>query len=662
MNRNQRYGLIAGGIALIFAVVFFLVPPLLPTASLKGEIEHRVSAATGRAFRIDGPLTYSFFPTVSLTARDVHLANMPGGHERDMLCAASMHIAVRLFPLLAGRIEATDITFDSPRIALEVARDGKANWELVETHTAQSGLRVPASLTFAGVTIRDATASYDNARLSTYYMITALDSDVAITRLAQPVSAAGSFVYNRRKLDYTATLATPTTLLAGKATKVDVTANADFVHAGFLGFISADGTAKGQGSLRTPSLKDLAAWLGHPVSAGRGLGELTALAQIAAKDQRVVFTQIESKLDGMRIGGTLSADIRAKVPTVNGTLDVDQLNLNTYLDLGGGPAKRTFMAPPSHASGPPSGGWSKAPIKLDLIKLLNGHLRINAGGLTVRNMHLWKTVLSVSLQDGLMETHLDPMALYGGSGKAFIVADARGTTPAFKNQLTFTNVAMKPFLTDTIGVDRLDGTGSITLDVTSTGTSPDALMHNLAGKGAVVIGHGRVRGVDMGKVARTVQTILSAGATGQSAATEFDRFSGSFAIQHGILWNGDLKLSSPYLNMTGAGHLDLGAQTINYRIEPKLAAGGRLHLLDVGVPFAITGTWAHVTYKPDLTGAVTGLIGGVLERGTAPLTGLLNGLIGGANGGNGQKPATAPPPRRKSKGVGDTLKGIFGLH
>ncbi len=222
--------------------------------------------------------------------------------------------------------------------------------------------------------------------------------------------------------------------------------------------------------------------------------------------------------------------------------------------------------------------------------------------------------------------------------------------PRVANKLAFTNIAFGPFLADTIGVDKIDGRGTIVLDVVSNGASPDAIMRGLSGKGSVVIEHGSIRGVDMGMVARTVTTILSAGATATSAATDFDRFGGSFTIANGILTNKDLKLSSSFINMTGAGALDLGNRTIVYRIEPKASIGGKLKLLDVGVPFAITGPWRHVRYVPDLAGAVTGLIGGLLSTGTAPIAGLLDGLAG-------------PPakPKKKSKSVGDTLKGMFGI-
>lgn len=652
MNRKLLYGSIAGGVALLIAAAVLIVPLLLPTTSLRGEIENRVSAATGRAFKIHGDFSVSIFPSVALDARDVTLANAPGGKARDMARIARMRIAVKLLPLFSGRIEASEVVLEKPVVALEVDRDGTGNWQLTSAKGGGDSnlLQMPSRATFSGVTVQGATVSYDNAKLGIHRTLTEVDAKVAITQFGRPLSATGAFTLLGRRLDYTAKVGTLKSLLDGRATNVDVAVSADFLHAAFIGFVSSDGTAKGKGSLRTPSLKDLAGWLGHPVSAGSGLNELTALADVAAKDRRIVLTAIQAKLDGMTIGGTAVADITADVPLVTATLALDRLDLNTYLSLGS--TKGGRAAP----LGPPSGGWSKTPVKLDLLKLINGHLTLDAGALSVLHLKAAHTTIAVALAGGQMIAHISPMALYGGTGKAELMVDTRGPVPLLANKLTFSGIAMGPFLADTIGVDKLSGTGTIMLDVTSKGASPDAVMRALSGKGAVAIGRGGVHGVDMGQVARTVQTILSAGATGQGAVTDFDRFGGSFAIQNGILANSDLKLDSAFLHMTGRGRLDLGNQTIAYRIEPKASIGGRMNLLDVGVPFAITGPWSHVSYTPDVAGAITGLVGGVIEKGTAPITGLLGALTG--DGGKNGK----PPPKKKSKSTGDTLKSIFGLH
>ena len=643
MNRKLLYGLIGGGVALLAALVA-AVPLLVPTTSLKGEIESRVSAATGRAFRIHGALTFSLFPSIGLDARDVTLANAPGGRARDMARIGRMRIAAKLWPLLFGKIEAGEVVLEKPVIALEVARGGAANWNFVREHAQSSGLRLPPDARFAGVRIEAGAVSYDNDERGIHRAIADLDATIDLASLDSPTGATGAFTLLGRKLNFASTITTPRALLAGRTIEAKLALTSNFLSADYYGHVRDSGTVTGYGTLRTPSLKDLAAWLGHKMSAGSGLGRLSARAEMMVAGDWVVLRDLKIELDAMTMRGELDVHLEPKVPTVNGSLDIDTLDLNTYLSLGA-----------AQGGGPPRGGWSRTPVNLDLIKQLDGHLKLEVSALRLLRLHTGTTLMDVTFLGGLMTAKLGIIELYGGAGKADLTVDGRGPVPVIGNKVIFMNIAMRPFLADTIGVDKLDGRGTITLDVTSKGASPDAIMRALSGKGAVVIGRGSVRGVDMGQVARTVQTILSAGATGQSATTQFDRFGGSFSIQNGMLWNGDLKLESAFIHMKGAGHLDLGNQTIAYRIEPKASIGGRLNLLDVGVPFAITGPWSHVRYKPDLAGAVTGLVGGVLEKGTAPITGLFGALTGSGH-------AKPPPKKTNGKGPADTLKGIFGLH
>ncbi|MEI9997358.1 MAG: AsmA family protein [Rhizomicrobium sp.] len=659
MNRKHLFALASGAVLVVAAVA--AAPLLVPTGGLRGEIESRVGRATGRAFNIHGTLAFTLFPDLGLTARDVTLANAPGGHAPDLVHMDAMHIAVRILPLFSGRIEASEIVLDKPVVALEVAPDGRANWKL--SPAVGRGPRLAAGAAantrFAGLTIEDGAVSYDNAKLDIHRAITGLDAKIALTRLDAAAGIEGSFVHRGRKLGFSANLATPALLLTGRATQVTTAVTSDFLNAGFVGRVAGDGTAAGVGRLRTPSLKDLASWLGRPVSAGGGLGPLEAQAQLVARGHHLALTGLKAHLDGMALAGNLDAELGDGVPRVDGTLSVDRLDLNTYMRAPSGPPGVPVPTPAQRPAGPPGGGWSKAPVRLDLIKTLSGHLALAVGRLDVLHLKIGRTAIAVTLQDGVMTAHLGPMQLYGGSGVAELVADVRGPVPLLANKLTFSGIAMAPFLADTIGVDKIAGTGTIALDVKSAGASPDAIMRSLSGRGTVAISGGSIRGVDMGRVARTVETILSAGATGQSAATDFDRFGGSFVIVNGMLSNNDLALSSAFINMTGAGRLDLGNQTIAYRIVPKASIGGRLHLLDVGVPFAITGSWNHVRYEPDIAGAVTGLIGGVLSKGSGTLTDLFKGLTGGGTRPDGKAP---PNKKKKSNGLGDTLKGLFGIH
>jgi AsmA protein len=651
---TRRILWIGGGIVALAVLLAALVPYLVPTGGLKDQIERQAAERTGRAFHIDGGVSFTVFPDIGLEARDVHLANAPGGHAADLLRVGSMRIAVRLLPLFSGRIEVRKIVLDRPTIALEVAPDGHANWTLParpgSPGRGRSGL--PSDTQFAGLEIRHAALTYANDRLGTHRAVGDLDADVNLTRLNAATGLSGTFAYNGRTIRYVVAISTLDDLLTGRTTRTNVALNADFLNVLFDGTVTRDGVVAGTLSLKTPSIKDLAAWLGHPVRAGAGLGPLDLTADVTEKDRIATLGRIAATIDGMHVAGNLEADHSADVPIIHGRLDFDRLDLNTYLNSASASGPR-----PAPAQAPDE-GWSTAPIRLGLLKLADGQLVLNAGSLSVLHMRLGKTSIALSLDGGAMTAHINPMALYGGSGSADLTVDARGPVPQFRNRLAFRGIAMAPFLADTIGNDKIDGRGDIILDVTATGRSPNEVMRSLTGRGSVAIGAGRITGVDLGGVARTIVTILSAGAVQDSATTPFDRFAGTFAIANGVLSNDDLKLSSAFLNMSGRGRLDLGNRTIDYRIEPKASLGGRLNLLEVGVPFNITGSWRHVHYRPDVGAAVGGLVTGVLGVGPDQVGRIVDGLSGGD-----RPPQNAPNDKKKKhKSVGDALKNMFGIH
>ena len=172
--------------------------------------------------------------------------------------------------------------------------------------------------------------------------------------------------------------------------------------------------------------------------------------------------------------------------------------------------------------------------------------------------------------------------------------DARGRTPQFRNDLDFEHLSLAQFLDDAIGIDSIEGGGALKLDVTAEGSSANAAMHSLAGSGSIRGSDGRIRGVDLGLVARTIQNALSFGATTHSANTGYHDMGGTFTIAHGVLTNADFHISGPIVQMTGAGTIDIGNRGIDFRLVPKAGMGA----LSVGIPFRIAGTWDHVHYMP----------------------------------------------------------------
>jgi AsmA protein len=277
---------------------------------------------------------------------------------------------------------------------------------------------------------------------------------------------------------------------------------------------------------------------------------------------------------------------------------------------------------------------------------MNADLALNVGRLLVRNLEVQKAQIAVKLQDGVLNSDLENIVLYDGTGKGALVVDASHDTPAIKNSLAVNGLKVEPFLVSFMGVDRIAGTGNVTFDVTAQGASPKAIIASLSGKGAIAFRDGMIKGVDLASVARTVQSALTGASLGERASTDFAELGGTFTINKGVMTNSDFHLLNPFVRITGNGTVDLANRSLDLHLEPKLVASvqgqsGQSGLAGVGIPFRVTGPWTKLSYAPDLQNV-----------GKALTNTLLNSLTGDKK----SAPSGSPP----KPAVGDVLKGLFG--
>ena len=168
----------------------------------------------------------------------------------------------------------------------------------------------------------------------------------------------------------------------------------------------------------------------------------------------------------------------------------------------------------------------------------------------------------------------------------------------------------------------------------------------MAGKGAVTFRDGKIKGVDLAGVARNVQSVLTGGALGERASTDFAELGGTFTINKGVMTNTDFHLLNPFIRMTGNGTVDLANRSLDFHIEPKLVAttqgqGGQGGLGGVSIPFKVSGPWTKLSYGPDMQNVGKTLTNTLLNTLTNPKAG----------GQSGSQPKPA---------VGDVLKGLLG--
>lgn len=668
--------IIIGGVVAVIVVGLLIAPALIPVETYKTELLAQIEKSTGRKARIDGEFGFSLLPRVEFTAGKVSLANAAGGKAPNMVSLDKLDVRVAVFPLLSGTVVIDSFVLEKPQINLEVDSQGRPNWQFAAQ--TQPGASRPApsepapagkdggggmglsGLQLGDVRLVDGRISYSDARSGAAYVADAINMRLSLPDLSSPMKADGSVMWNKEKIALVLGIANPNAFLDGKSTAFDATVSGNPLKLTFKGDASSGTAVKAQGQLDldVPSVRKLAAWAGQPLTApGTGLEPLKISGKVSVDGQKYAFTQAKLALDKIEASGDFRYDGSRKKPYVNARLDAGMLDLNPYLPPEAPAAKGGAGAGQQPAGGgkPAAEGWSDEPIDLSALKQADADLDLAIAGLAVRKIKVGKSQVKVALKDGRLVTDLTEMALYNGNGKAKLSADAASSVPGIGASFDLAGLQAHPALSDAIDLDRVEGTLNANMQIAARGKSQRELVSALDGDGKVTFLNGAIRGINIGAMVRNVTSAFLDPKAREQQKTDFAELSGTFNIKSGTLRNDDLSLLSPLLRVAGKGTVDLPKQTVDYRIEPKVVAstvgqGGKTDLGGVAVPVIVSGPWSNLSYKPDLSGAIRGVVQDpskavqelqrVLPGGKAP--------DAGAGGGS-----AAPSPT-------DSLKKLFG--
>jgi uncharacterized protein involved in outer membrane biogenesis len=156
---------VAGGLVALVLIAVAIAVATVDVDSFAEPLAARVSAATGRPFKIGGPLSLHVSLEPTLRADNVTLGNAPWGQGPDMMTIGRLEAQVALLPLLHRRFEIVRVTLVDPVITLETDKTGRGNWAFGEPGTSATPPAGAASaaapaLGVGEVEIRNGTLNY----------------------------------------------------------------------------------------------------------------------------------------------------------------------------------------------------------------------------------------------------------------------------------------------------------------------------------------------------------------------------------------------------------------------------------------------------------------------------------------------------------------------
>ena len=240
----------------------WLVPGLLDWNRYRDGIAALAAQRLGRPVRIGGAITLQLLPQPVLTAADIAIDDAGDG---ILLQARALRLRVAFGPLLAGTIDARELTLQGAELRLP--------WP------PQAGAlsRPPAWITGLHATVEDSRLQIGDLAL------TDIDATLVTDPETGTLSAAGIGQSGARVWQFTARLAQPSRDgAAGLDISLDGQGPLRDTGGTFSGQIAADGALTGRVAGRGPDLSQL---MPAPAMSWRGDGRLSARGGLAVADE-----------------------------------------------------------------------------------------------------------------------------------------------------------------------------------------------------------------------------------------------------------------------------------------------------------------------------------------------------------------------------------------
>ena len=666
-KQRKPFKIIAISIAVLLALIILIaivLPFIITPNDFKPRIAKLVKEKTGRELTIAGDIKLSIFPWLGAEIGSMSLGNAPGFGNTPFASVNETDVHVRFWPLLRGHIQVGTVKLVGVDLDLARDADGRDNWQDILQHLKSSGSATQTQshgavsngledLRIDGLKLSNGGLRWSDALKHQQYTVSNLDMDMGAFASGVPLRLNTEFDFagtNPALTGHAAFKGTLTVDLAKRIytfsnAKLDVDASGEAVAGGQMnaellwqqaalnmdvGTLALNGLSasayglklradmEGQGLMTDPhfngSLK-LAAFSPREVLKALGHGNLAdtrdpqALTQASgslsfiATPASFSVQNLSLKLDDTTLSGTAAIkDLKTQALAFD--LNLDQMDADRYLP----PQKAATPNQPREAV-----DINKVSIPVRTLRRLNldGHMHV--GQFTLLDVHTSDMDVSVSAHQGLVRINPISVQLYGGALSGTAQIDASSDTPIVTEDLTLHDVQTGGLIQDLFKIKQLSGSVNMHMATRGLGPTVSEVRHTLQGHMNFSFKNGAIEGLNVWDAVERAYALAKQlpAPPVAPARTEFADMHGSATIKNGVLDNKDFVASLPFMNLSGAGKLDLAELTLDYNLKahitgtPKL--GGRTDLVGLAgttVPLRITGTLTNLSVRPDLGDAV----------------------------------------------------------
>lgn len=513
----------------------------------------------------------------------------------------------------------------------------------------------PEALAIRDLRIADGTVLIHSTRRAKPRRFDRINAALTLPEASAPLTGNGQFNWRNKAVGFDFALASPADLTEQRPARLKFAVEADTVDLQFSGDVVTVPHVTGKGTLsaKTRSVRQFFAWLkgvsgAVPVA---GPGELTATA--AWTGEEIALSDVRFVQENTRGKGEAQISLTGPRPRIEGDFVVEDLNLGPVLALaGGGPRigledpvpiplvsrtqpggttdwfstptgpsaqiEQAVVPPPGPLAGAaaprlltPGPGVSQPSLTIAMPQaaidhvlatdpaadpgapLFDADIDLDIRKAQLGGVRIGPSAVSLDFVDGALKATLWHMALYRGDGRGILTANLADPVPSFTGDLRLQGVDTAALLNDAVGLDRLEGQGRLTLNISGEGSTAQAIALSLRGNGAFAVDEGTIDGIAPPTLIHGLESGTFDLRRDLAAKTEFSLLAGSFDINHGLAKTRNLRLRSPSVSFDADGVVNLPHETLDILINPgpvaKEQGGGVAAVSEHLAPLRISG-------------------------------------------------------------------------
>ena len=267
------------------------------------------------------------------------------------------------------------------------------------------------------------------------------------------------------------------------------------------------------------------------------LKDFSGAAAVAVSPGKLALSEMEGRIDQSRFSGSLSGQW-AQRPAWQGEVQVDALDLQSYLDTGPAPQKGK--------------AWD-----LKFLQDFDAKGVVAVQSLRMPGIHFRQARSPVQLNSGVLELAPITASLYGGPVTARIRLNAK-EAPGIQMSARASGIDLRDF-TDERGMNTVyEGKASVQLELAGPASSGADIPAGLNGRFFCESGSGSMQ------ARKTLQQK-------EASPTRFDKIVISGPVERGVFRSERFQLDGPALRVGGGGRVNMPEETLDLKLKVHMA-------------------------------------------------------------------------------------------